>query len=150
VESVTVDIDAKQIVGWLLQEERIEPFDLLVSATRSYQRQEFSPEEEEELGDEESEDLSEINEVGLIEVMPRKGPGRWTLRIRVIDDIGPRMPEDEPIPTEDEEIDLATFDNEFIRADRGFVEVSAEAKDRAASADLFRVLEAIVTDRHQP
>jgi hypothetical protein len=150
VESVTVDIDAKQIVSWLLQEERVKPFDLLVSATRSYQRKELSPEEEEQLGDEESEDLSEINEVGLLEVMPRKGPGRWVLRIRVTDDIGPRTPEDEPAPTEDEEIDLETFNAEFVEADRGFVEVSAEAQDRAASTDLCHLLEAIVTDRHQP
>ena len=102
------------------------------------------------MGDAEGEELSEINEIGLLEVMPRKEPSRWTLRIRVIDDIGPRMPDDEPVPAEDEEIDLETFNEEFIVADRGFTEVSAEAQDRAASADLARLIEAIVTDRHKP
>ncbi len=82
--------------------------------------------------------------------MPRKEPSRWILRIRVIDDIGPRMPDDEPVPTEDEEIDLETFNEEFIVADRGYVEVSAEAQDRAADGELGRLIEAIVTNSHKP
>jgi hypothetical protein len=149
VEPVTVDVDAKQIVRWLLADERIKTFDLLVSATRSYERVELTPGEEGRLGDEESEELSEINETGLLEVMPRKEPGRWALRIRVTDDIGPRMPDDEPVPSEDEEIDLATFHAEFIQVERGFTEVGAEVQNRAASADLTRLIEAIVTDRHK-
>ena len=39
MEPVIVDVDAKQIVRWLLEEERIKAFDLLVSATRSYERE---------------------------------------------------------------------------------------------------------------
>jgi hypothetical protein len=150
VEPVTVDVDAKQIVRWLLKEERSENFDLLVRATRSYEREELTSQEEGRLGDEEGEEISEINEVGLLEVMPRKEPSRWTLRIRVVDEIGPRMPDDEPVPAEDEEIDLETFNEEFIAADRGLTEVSAEVKDRAANADLTHLVEAIVTDRHKP
>ncbi|MGE5260299.1 MAG: hypothetical protein ACM3MH_05415 [Actinomycetota bacterium] len=149
MEPVTVDVDAKQIVRWLLADERINTFDLLVSATRSYERVELTPGEEGRLGDEESEELSEINETGLLEVMPRKEPGRWALRIRVTDDIGPRMPDDEPVPSEDEEIDLAAFHAEFIQAERGFTEVGAEVQNHAASADLTRLIEAIVTDRHK-
>lgn len=150
MESVIVDVDAKQIVRWLLQEQRIKAFDLLVSATRSYQREQLSPEEEGQLGDEEAEELSEINEIGLLEVMPRKKPSRWTLRIRVIDDVGPRLPEDEPVSAEDEEIDLETFNEEFIAADRGSIEVSAEAQDGAAGTELARLIKAIVTDRQKP
>jgi hypothetical protein len=149
VETIPVDIEARQIVRWLLEEERSKAFDLLVSATRSYERAELAPDEERRLGEAEAEELSEINEVGLLEVMPRKEPSRWTLRVRVTDDIGPRMPDDEPVPTEDEEIDLATFNEEFIVADRGFTEVSAEAQDRAASAELARLVEAIVENRHR-
>jgi hypothetical protein len=149
VESVPVDIEAKQIVRWLLDEERSKALDLLVSATRSYEREELAPGEEGQLGEAEKDELSEINEVGLLEVMPRKEPGRWTLRIRVTDDIGPRLPDDEPVPEEDEEIDLATFNEEFVVADRGFIEVSAEAQDRAASAELTRLVAAMLTDRHR-
>jgi hypothetical protein len=150
VEPIEVDVDAKQIVRWLLEEERIENFGLLVTATRSYERVEFTPGEESTLGDQEGEELSEINEVGLLEVMPRKEPGRWALRIRVTDDIGPRVPDDEAAPIKDEEIDLATFHTEFIESDRGFTEVTAEVKDRTANADLTNLIEAIVTDRHKP
>jgi hypothetical protein len=149
VEPIIVDIEPRQIVRWLLDEERIKAFDLLVTATRSYEREELAPGEERQLGEAEAEELSEINEVGLLEVMPRKEPSRWTLRLRVTDDIGPRMPEDEPVPTEDEEIDLTTFNEEFVVADRGFTEVSAEAQDRAASAELTRLVEAIVENRHR-
>lgn len=149
MEPIIVDIEPRQIVRWLLDEERIKAFDLLVTATRSYEREELAPGEERQLGEAEAEELSEINEVGLLEVMPRKEPSRWTLRLRVTDDIGPRMPEDEPVPTEDEEIDLTTFNEEFVVADRGFTEVSAEAQDRAASAELTRLVEAIVENRHR-
>ncbi len=149
VEPVPVDLEAKQIVRWLLEERRSGTFDLLVSATRSYESAELSASEAGRIGEAEREELSEINEVGLLEVMPRKVPSRFTLRIRVVDDIGPRMPEDEEVPAEEEEIDLETFNEEFIAKDRGLVEVSAEAQDRAARAALMRLIEAIVTNRHK-
>jgi hypothetical protein len=149
VEPYQVDVEAKQIVRWLMDEERRRAFDLLVNATRSYEREELEAGEEGKLGDAESEDVSEISEVGLLEVMPRKEPSRWTLRVRVADDIGPRTPEEEPVPTEDEEIDLPTFYEEFIAADRGLAEVSAEVEGPAAKANLTRLLDAILEDRHQ-
>lgn len=150
VEQVPVDLEAKQIVRWLLEEQRAGAFDLLVTATRSYERTELSASEAGQIGEAEREELSEINEVGLLEVMPRKEPSRFTLRIRVVDDIGPRMPDDEEVPAEEEEIDLETFNEEFIAADRGLVEVSAETRDRAARAELTRLIKAIITDRHKP
>ena len=93
--------------------------------------------------------MSEISEVGLLEVMPRQKPHIWTLRVRVEDDIGPRLPEDEPVPETEEELDLPTFYEEFIKADRGLAEVSVEVDSPAAKASFNRVLEAILTDRHQ-
>ena len=150
MEPIQVDVEARQIVRWLLAEERVKAFDLLLNVTRSFERAELTAGEEGHMGDAEGEELSEINEVGMLEVLSRKEPSRWTLRIRVVDDIGPRMPDDEPVPAEDEEIDLETFNEEFIVADRGFTEVSAEAQDRAASADLARLIDAIVTDCHKP
>jgi len=39
VEPIIVDIEPRQIVRWLLDEERIKAFDLLVTATRSYERE---------------------------------------------------------------------------------------------------------------
>jgi hypothetical protein len=71
------------------------------------------------------------------------------LRIRVEDDIGPRVPEDEPTPGTEEEIDLGAFYEEFIAAGRGVVEITAEADGPSAKANLTRLIKAIVTDRHQ-
>jgi hypothetical protein len=149
VEPYPVDVDAKQLVQWLLDEERLRAFDLLVSVTRSYQREELEAREQATLGEAESEDLSAISEVGLLEVTPRQQPtSRWILRVRVEDDIGPRLPDDEPVPATDEEIDLPTFYEEFIKADRGLAEVSAEVENSTAKANLTRLLNAILKDRH--
>jgi hypothetical protein len=149
VETYPVDVEAEQIVHWLQDEARLKAFDLLVTVTRSYQKSELGPDEDARLGEAERENLGEISEVGLLEVTPRQKPSLWTLRIRVEDDIGPGLPEDEPVPADEEEIDLATFYEEFIKADRGLAEVSAEAKSPAAKASLTKLIEAILADRHR-
>jgi hypothetical protein len=89
-------------------------------------------------------------EVGLVEVTPRHRPSLWTLRIRAADDIGPGLPDDEPVPAGEEEIDLPTFYEEFIKTDRGLAEVSAEVESPAAKGSLTRVLDAMRQDRHKP
>jgi len=147
MEPYPVDVEAKQILRWLMREERRKAFDLIVRATRSYQANELAREDL-RLGDFEPEELSEISEVGLLEVLPRREPRRWILRIRVEDDIGPHLPEDEPAALDEEEIDLATFYDEFFAADRGLAEASAEVDGPHAKAALSRVLGAILTDRH--
>jgi hypothetical protein len=149
VEAYPVDLEAEQIVRWLLDEERLHAFDLLVRATRSYQRSALEPDEDGRLGDAEREDLGESSEVGVVEVVPRHRPSLWTLRIRVSDDIGPGLPEDEPVPAGEEEIDLPTFYEEFVKAGRGLAEVSAQVESPAAKGSLTRVLEAMREDRHK-
>lgn len=142
MEPYPVDVEAKQIVRWLMAGQR-------GPATRSYQRKALGAGEDSRLGEAEREDLSEMTEIGLLEVTPRQKPGDWTLRIRVEDDIGPGLPEDEPVPEGDEQIDVATYYEEFIATDRGLAEVSAEAGGGDAKTSLGRLLDAILTDRHQ-
>jgi hypothetical protein len=149
VETHPVDMAPEQVVRWLMVEGRLHAFDLLVSATRSFEPGELTGGASRRLGEEEREEVSEISEVGLLEVMPRQKPHIWTLRVRVEDDIGPRLPEDEPVPETEEELDLPTFYEEFIKADRGLAEVSVEVDSPAAKASFNRVPEAILTDRHQ-
>lgn len=149
MELYPVDVEAKQIVRWLMDEKRRDALGLLVTATRSYQGNPLGPSEDSRLGETEREDLSEVTEVGLLEVTPRQRPGRWTLRIRVEDDIGPGLPEDEPVPAGEEEIDLATFYEEFVGQDRGLAEVSAEAEGYDGKESLVRLLDAILKDRHR-
>lgn len=149
METYPIDIAPDQVVRWLMVEGRLHAFDLLVSATRSFGTGELTGGASRRLGDEEREEVSEISEVGVLEVMPRQKPHIWTLRIRVEDDIGPRLPEDEPVPETEEELDLPTFYEEFIKANRGVAEVSLDAESPAAKAQATRVLNAILTDRHQ-
>ena len=149
LETYPVDIAPEQIVRWLMVEGRLHAFDLLVSATRSFEPGALTGGASRRLGEEEREEVSEVSEVGLLEVMPRQRPHIWTLRVRVEDDIGPRLPEDEPVPEAEEELDLPTFYEEFIKADRGLTEVSVEVDSPAAKASFNRVLDAILTDRHQ-
>jgi len=148
VETYPVDVDPKEIVRWLMDEERQGASDLLVTVTRTYWRRALGPQDDSRLGDAERDDLGESTEVGLVEVRPRHQPSLWTLRIRVPDDIGPALPEDEPVPDGEEEIDLATFDADFIKADRGLAEASAEVESAGAKGSLTRVLEAMREDRH--
>ena len=91
--------------------------------------------------------MSEISEVGILEVRPRQKPHRWVLRIRVEDDIGPRVPIDGPVPEGEEEIDLPAFHEEFIKANRGIAEVSTEVEGPAAKASLNKLLRAMLEDR---
>lgn len=144
----TIDLAPDQIVRWLLDEDRLRAFDLLVSATRSYRVGALSGEERAGLRDAEGDELSEISEVGILEVRPRQKPHRWVLRVRVEDDIGPRVPMDEPVPEGEEEIDLPTFQKEFIKANRGIAEVNTEVEGPAAKASLNKLLRAMLTDRH--
>jgi len=148
METYPVDVDPKQIVRWLMNEERQRDADLLVTVTRTYWRRTLRPQDDSRLGDAERDDLGESAEVGFVEVRPRHQPSLWTLRIRVADDIGPTLPEDEPVPDGEEEIDLATFYADFIKADRGLAEVSAEAESAGAKGSLTRVLEAMRENRY--
>jgi hypothetical protein len=70
------------------------------------------------------------------------------LRIRVEDDIGPRVPEDEPVSEEEEEIDLGAFYEEFIKGNRGTAEATAEVDSAADKASIDRLLGAMIRDIH--
>jgi hypothetical protein len=148
MESIAVDLAPEQIVRWLLVEDRRDAFDLLVNAARSYRTGELSSEERGSLDDGEEEGLSESCQVGILEVRPRHEPHRWVLRIRVEDDIGPRVPEDEPVPEEEEEIDLGAFYEEFIKGNRGTAEATAEVDSTADKASIDRLLRTMIRDIH--
>ncbi len=149
MDPVTIDLAPDQIVRWLLDEVRRDRFDLLVNTTRSYRTGELTSEESARLDDEDNDGVREILEVGTLEVRPRRRPHDWVLRVRVEDDIGPCVPEDESVPVGEEEIDLAAFSEEFINRDRGIAEATAEVEGPAAKASLNRILQAILTDRHE-
>lgn len=147
-ESRAVDIAAEQVVVWLMEEGRLDRHNLVARASRSYATGPVTGGKARWLSEEDREDVSEIVEVGLLEVAPRKMPHRWRLLVRVADDIGPRLPEDEPVPEGEEEIDLQTFYDEFVRPDRGMADVWVEAEGSSAMAEFGRVFGALLRDEH--
>lgn len=148
METYPLDIAPEQVVHWLLDEERVHAFDLSVRASRSYQPAELRGGKSQRLSEEDRTELSDIVEVGLLEVTPGQRSSLWTMRVRIEDDIGSRLPEDEAAPEGEEEIDLIAFNEEFIQADRGATDVSVEVASPAAKASFERVLNAMRTDQH--
>ena len=97
METYPVDLEASQIVRWLIDEERRGTLQLRVTATRSYAVEALEKADLDQIG-EEVEDLNDILAIGTLEVRPPVPKNGWVLRIRVEDRIGPRVPEDEVRP----------------------------------------------------
>lgn len=139
METHPLDIAAEQVVRWLLAEQHAGRHELRVDATRSFLIEKIPSPTERGLGDEESEDLTEVTTIGLLEVRPQHKAEGWLLRIRVEDPLAGRLPEGASAADVPEEIDLATFRNDFIVPDRGTTFVSVETASEAAW-DLFNNL----------
>ncbi|MGO9171340.1 MAG: hypothetical protein ACLP7P_05170 [Rhodomicrobium sp.] len=148
METYPVDLEARQIVRWLVEEQRRGTLQLNALATRSYVVEGLEEQESQRLG-EEDEDLNDVLAIGLLEIRPPAAKDGWVLRVRVEDRIGPRLPEDEDAPEGEEEIDLATFEAEFFQPERGTAEVLLDAEDAQAKARFTRVLKQMLNDKHR-
>jgi hypothetical protein len=150
METYSVDVPAEQIIRWLLDEQRSEHHDLQISASRSYQLEPIpsSQQERRRLGQEEVEDLTEVIAVGILEVAPLHKKEGWLLRIRVEDVLGARAPEDVPTSDEVEEIDLTSFQDEFILPGSGTAFVSTEAQTPEAWSLCQELLASIQSNKH--
>lgn len=146
--SYPLDIDAVQVVRWLMDDTRADGPALSVVASRTYQRETIANARQARLGENETADLSEVTVIGVLEVTPAPPHDGWLLRIRVEDPVGPRLTGDEPSAVEDEEIDLATFYEQFLDPESGAAFVSLEAGDDAARERFDALLANILTDRH--
>jgi len=148
METYPVDLEASQIVRWLIEEQRRGTLQLKVTATCSYAVEAFEKADLEQIG-EEVEDLNDILAIGTLEVSPPAPKNGWVLRIRVEDRIGPRLPEDEDAPEGEEELDLQTFEADFIVPERGTAEVSLEAEDAHAKASFTKFLNHMLRNEHK-
>lgn len=148
METYPVDLEASQIVRWLIDEERRGTLQLRVTATRSYAVEALEKADLDQIA-EEVEDLNDILAIGTLEVRPPVSKNGWMLRIRVEDRIGPRVPEDEDAPEEEEEIDLQTFEADFILPERGTADISLEAEDAHAKASFTRLLNHMLRNEHK-
>ena len=145
----SIDLDAGQLVHSLRDADRRQEERLTLRATREYVARAEARSELLGLGDEEAEDLSEVAVVGRLEVAPPTEPGGWILRIRVVDELGPRLPEDQAAPDAEEEIGLAEFQTRFVLPETGTIEVEADIESPTAKQRLDRLLAEIRQDKHK-
>jgi len=147
VETYPVDLEASQIVRWLIEEQRRGALQLNVAATRSYVVEAFERADLAQIGDDLA-DLNDVLAIGTLEVRPPNGKNGWVLRIRVEDRFGPRLPEDEDAPDGEEEIDLQTFEADFIKPDPDAAEVSLEAENAQGKASFRRIFNHMLRNEH--
>lgn len=148
MESYPVDLDAGQILRWVMAEQRMAPLAFRLTARRATEVQEIPLRKELRLGDEEREDLREIATIATLEIAPFHAHDGWRLTIVVEDEAGPQLSERTAATGGDEEIDPGAFYEEFIHPGRGTANVTAEVDDSAAKARLTRLLASIETNRH--
>ena len=148
METYPVDIDPGQVVRWVKAECEAVPSSLRVTARRSREVREIPLRKEAHLGDEERQDLTEIDTIATLEIAPPHAGEGWRLSVVVEDEAGPRMSEGNEAGETEQPIDLGTFDKEFIRPGRGIANVIAEVENEPAKAHVTRLVNAIETNRH--
>ena len=133
---------------WLGAEKKAGRADRLdVRATREYSAEPVADPAGAGLGGDE--DVAMLTTIGTLEVRPTGGGPRWTLRVRIEDEVGPHLPDDESVPEDAEEIDLEAFEADFVAPDSGTAFVSLEAETPRARQDFDRLLSEMLADRHE-
>ncbi len=150
METYPVDIDAEQVVRWVKAEYDAAQPAFRITVRRSSEVQEIPVREKLHLGDVEREDLSEVATIATLEIAPLHASEGWLLSVVVEDEVGPRISDREISEAAEQQIDLGTFYNEFIRPGRGSANVIAEVENSAAGARLSGLLSAIEENRHSP
>jgi len=148
MESVPVDVDAEQIVRWIIAEQAATPATFKTTARRMVEVREIPERREFHLGDEEREELSEVATIATLEVAPAHPSDGWHLTVTVEDEIGPRVSGEEAAPETEQQIDLGTFYSTFIRPGRGTANVVAEVDSPSARRSLSRLLSVIERNQH--
>ncbi len=148
VESFPVDIDPAQVVRWLMTERAATRSALTTTVNCLTEVRQIPMRSEFHLGDEEREDLSELATVATLEIAPRHEREGWLLTVTVEDEIGPRVLSNGLGPGAEQQIDLGTFYNKFIRPGRGVASVAARADSSSARTKLNYLLSAIERNQH--
>lgn len=148
MEIYPVDVDPGQVVRWVKAECEAAPSSLRVTARRSREAREIPLRQEAHLGDEERQDLTEIDTIATLEIAPVHASEGWRLSVVVEDEAGPRVSEASESGEIEQQIDLGTFDREFIRPGRGVANVIAEVENESAREHVMRLVSAIETNRH--
>lgn len=151
MDTYPVDLDAGQIVRWLLDQQRAGRRMLQFNASRSYLVESIPlvQQQRRRLGDEEMEDLTEVTAVGVLEIASLRQAEGWVLRIRVEDVLGQRIPDDIQELQDAQDIEISEFYNAFILPGTGTAYVSAEAESPQAWAMCQKLLGSIQANIHE-
>ncbi len=147
---VEIDIDAEQIVRWLLVERREGGSGFDVEAWRFNRRRPVEPAIADRFGDEENEDLRDERTVALLEISPSPPRAGWRVLITVESDLEPIDPDEAREDGQGQPIDLDTFFLDYIRPRLTVPRVVAEVESQAAHLDLDHFLDAVATNIHVP
>jgi len=148
MESFPVDIDAGQIVRWIMAEQAAAPATFRTVARLTSEVRDIPERREFHLGDEEREELSEVATIATLEIAPAHPSEGWQLTVTVEDEIGPRVAGEETPPETEKQIDLGTFYHAFIRPERGTASVVAEVDSPSGRLHVRRLLDTIERNRH--
>lgn len=143
-----IDIEPEQIVRWLVAEQAATPSLFRFDARVVREVRDIPPRSEYHLGDEEREDLSEVDTIATLEVRPANLSDGWALTISVEDEAGPRAASQPGKTSSEQKIDLGGFHHHFIRPGRGLATATAEVQDAAGEQHLKELLDAILVNRH--
>lgn len=137
MEDYDIDLPADVVVGWIVRAADEGGSGMDINAWHEYVLDEnFVPKK----GGYEETSVSEITPVGSLEVKPALRPESWILRVRVVDELGARLPLDADAPEGPEEISLARFRNDFIAPGRGTASIWVSAADPAEKKNFDQFL----------
>lgn len=141
-----IDTASDQIVHWLKDEVANERPRVTYSATRNYVSDENVNLQTAGLGEEP--EISSPITVGILEIGPVDTEDGWQLILRIDDDVGSHLPEDDSVSGLPEDIDLDDFRARFVSSDNGteFVSVRVDSVEAKKRFDLL--FADIVRDRH--
>jgi len=145
MKNYPLELDAKQIVRWLIEEQTSGVTKFRITARRSREVEELPTEGRFRLGDAEREDLSEAVTMATLVIEPFHAADGWRLSISVEDELGSRISVGDET---EQEIDLVAFYEQFIRPGHGTADVVAEVEDAAAQSRLSPLLNDIEENRH--
>jgi hypothetical protein len=145
-----LDIDPRQVVRWIIAERQAAPTQFRIAIRRSSEVRDIPARNEFYLGDEEREDLSEVDTIATLEIAPAHASEGWLLTVEVEDEAGPRLPGRGSWAEGEGEIDLDRFYEEFIRPERGIANVVAAVNDDAAEVRLNALVSCIEQNLHGP
>ena len=143
-----IELEPDQIVRWFLTEQKETPSLFQFDARRAVETHDVPLRAEYHLGDEEREDLTEVEMIATLEVKPAHARDSWILKVTVEDEAGPRLSGSQSSLEPEQRIDLNTFYDQFIRPGRGIATATAFAQDAIAEQDLDKLLDSIQVNRH--